>query len=331
LWVTERPDQRLPTAPRSHGGKLLLIVIVATVLVMSLPVVVWLYRQHQYAEGKKVLDAEIARIRAAGDPLTLDELNALYRIPDGETDLTGPYLDAMRGCKYEPNAAGNLPMVGLGAVEVPVPPQVWPQLEQAEQFLAEFSEPLAQLKRLAKQRGAVRYPADLDFRETREEWRLTRNACRLLSLEASCHAHRGNYAEVTDCIMAIGAIADTLGNQPGSVAYLIRSAEWGIARGIVIDFVPDPAFPVTELERLQHFFAGKRWDDGYVPGLVGDRVSAYQAFTLPLRESVKNHDFLPGVEKHQVVADTQRTMLEGTTFATLAERLRQPAEEMWHI
>jgi Rrf2 family protein len=31
------------------------------------------------------------------------------------------------------------------------------------------------------------------------------------------------------------------------------------------------------------------------------------------------------------VADTQRTMLESTTFATLAERLRQPAEEMWHI
>ena len=31
------------------------------------------------------------------------------------------------------------------------------------------------------------------------------------------------------------------------------------------------------------------------------------------------------------VADTQRTMLESTTFATLAERLGQPAEEMWHI
>jgi Rrf2 family protein len=31
------------------------------------------------------------------------------------------------------------------------------------------------------------------------------------------------------------------------------------------------------------------------------------------------------------VADTQRTMLESTTFGTLAERLRQPAEEMWHI
>jgi Rrf2 family protein len=31
------------------------------------------------------------------------------------------------------------------------------------------------------------------------------------------------------------------------------------------------------------------------------------------------------------VADTQRAMLESTTFATLAERLRQPAEEMWHI
>jgi DNA-binding IscR family transcriptional regulator len=31
------------------------------------------------------------------------------------------------------------------------------------------------------------------------------------------------------------------------------------------------------------------------------------------------------------VADTQRAMLESTTFADLAERLRQPAEEMWHI
>ena len=31
------------------------------------------------------------------------------------------------------------------------------------------------------------------------------------------------------------------------------------------------------------------------------------------------------------VADTQRSMLESTTFADLAERLRQPVEEMWHI
>jgi Rrf2 family protein len=31
------------------------------------------------------------------------------------------------------------------------------------------------------------------------------------------------------------------------------------------------------------------------------------------------------------VADTQRTMLEGTTFADLAERLRSPTEEMYHI
>ena len=30
-------------------------------------------------------------------------------------------------------------------------------------------------------------------------------------------------------------------------------------------------------------------------------------------------------------ADTQRTMLESTTFADLPKRLRQPAEEMWHI
>jgi Rrf2 family protein len=31
------------------------------------------------------------------------------------------------------------------------------------------------------------------------------------------------------------------------------------------------------------------------------------------------------------VADTQRTMLESTTFADLAERLRAPAEDMYHI
>lgn len=66
--------------PRANAGKTLLLIGLAAVLVVTIPVGVWVYRSRQYAADKKVLDEQIARIRAAGDPLTLSELNASYRI-----------------------------------------------------------------------------------------------------------------------------------------------------------------------------------------------------------------------------------------------------------
>lgn len=195
-------------------------------------------------------------------------------------------------------------MVGLGSEDIPVPPQPWPQLEQAETFVSQFAEPLAQLKSLAKQRGAVRYPTEMDFRKSSDEVQLTRNACRLLELEASYHWQRGNHAAATDCVIAIGAIAETLRHQPQSIAQLVRAALWGVAQSQLNDLVCDLQFPLAELERLQRHYEVSRWDDAYELALLGDRVAAYEVFSLPLRDSFTDRH-LPGTELHQVLLRTQ--------------------------
>jgi hypothetical protein len=105
-------------------------------------------------------------------------------------------------------------------------------------------------------------------------------------------------------VIAIGGIADTLRHQPESSAYLVRAALWGIAQEALVDYILDPQFPITELEALQKHFAASRWDDGYVRGLVGDRVLAYEMLGSPLRD-VFDEGQLPGTELRQVLLQTQ--------------------------
>src|SRR6476646_3089720 len=51
--------------------------------------------QSELARGRAEWDAEVARVRESGDPLTGAELDAFYRIPEGEEDLTADYVSAL--------------------------------------------------------------------------------------------------------------------------------------------------------------------------------------------------------------------------------------------
>lgn len=298
-----------PPLPRDNGGKILWLVVITTLVVLSIPLAVWSYRARHYAAAKKVLTDEIERIRASGDPLTREELNAFYRLPEGEPDLTEEYLIALRGCDYDFRAAGRLPIVGLGDEEIPVPPQSWPQLEEAEAYVATYAAGLAALRALGQQPGAVRYPSDLHYRfgESSEEARdlgyKIVKACRLLGIERACRAHRRDFTKAADCVIAISATADTLRLEPSSYAQNRRASMWGIVTWCIEHTVRDPDFPAAELARIQRHLESVRWDDAYLLAALDQRVEAYELFQTRVGESGLKD--LPGVNLHQILSQSQ--------------------------
>ena len=133
------PGDALPTAARWLAGILIVLAIAAGAT--------YSYRQQaELRRGRAEWEAEVARIRESGDPLTGAELDAFYVIPDGEDDLTPLYLKALEACQREFDTEDNLPIVGSKDGDtITIPPEPWPDLEAAEAHLAQYRIPLQEL------------------------------------------------------------------------------------------------------------------------------------------------------------------------------------------
>lgn len=102
-------------AARQRWWFLALVFVVAPIgllLMAVLAVVVWFYGQHAAALAK--VREEVARIQAAGEPITTDDLYARSRVPAGTNDITPLWLAALGSIdetKFNADGAA-LPIVG---------------------------------------------------------------------------------------------------------------------------------------------------------------------------------------------------------------------------
>jgi len=87
LWQTDRWWVRQWDYPRLQVAGLLIIVGGA----ITLGVITWRVRSSYFA-AQGAIDAEMARIRAADEPLTTEEMYAYHRLPYGTADSTTAWL-----------------------------------------------------------------------------------------------------------------------------------------------------------------------------------------------------------------------------------------------
>lgn len=255
------------------------------------------YRQAQLSRGKGELDSAIARIRESGEPLTAEELEAKYTIPEGEEDLTELYVAALAGCKLDLEAAGNLPFVGSGD-DVPLPPEIWPQLVQAETYLQQYETSLDQLNAAGRLRGSVRYPNDQE-----NAWRRLRDAQQLLALQRNCRLHRRDFEGAADTIIGMYRLLETLRHHPSTVAQLVRGACQGIAEAQLISTLQDASFPADQIKRIQECIATCDWSRAPYLAALSDRSFAYQNMQKPLESLYATGKHAPDfhVSRHLVL------------------------------
>ena len=155
--VQDRQDE----TARKKGRGCLLNLSLAAFLIVAIPALAYLYFTTRSA---RLVEDELAKIRAAGEPATAEELDKYYEYPPADKDATRLWLAAIKslsGPEYWEGARG-LPVVdeSVEAVLIPPPGREWEYLEAVEEFLAKNSDGLDLLYEAAEMGGAARYRVD---------------------------------------------------------------------------------------------------------------------------------------------------------------------------
>ncbi|MBW3596852.1 MAG: hypothetical protein KY475_06195, partial [Planctomycetes bacterium] len=117
-------------------------------LVLTPVLGVWIYLAMASGRAAKALDA----VRAEGEPITAEELEAYYALPAGAEDPTSLWLAAIGPLDsgVYTASAGDLPIVGAGEGNVPPPGEPWDQQEAAKKHLAQNAASLVKLHEAAR-------------------------------------------------------------------------------------------------------------------------------------------------------------------------------------
>ncbi|MFH1264923.1 MAG: hypothetical protein ABIK89_04305, partial [Planctomycetota bacterium] len=228
------------------------------------------------------VEEALAEIREAGEPSSAAELEEHYRLPPGVEDTTDLWLDATRPLATEDFTAdaGELPIVGTGESEIPLPGEPWPGLEAAEELLEDYRHSLDLMHQAAELGGAARYPTNfsLGFDMLLEYAQNLRAGARLLLLESHVLAHRGDLAGAARSIHAIFMLANSLDLEPVLVSELVRLACDSIARERIEALLPTVDFSDEDLLRLQDDLRAIDYHENLYQAMIGERVIGIVGF-----------------------------------------------------
>ncbi|HEV3345267.1 MAG TPA: hypothetical protein VG125_33120 [Pirellulales bacterium] len=259
------------------GGCLLLTVGlgVATLLATTS---CWYWRvSRQEAE-------ELARLKDAGEPATLAELDVYYSRTAGQQDLTASWLAALEPLDGSSDGlAEELRLVGAERAKTPLPGQPWPEIDAARNLLAKYGSALRDLHAAARRHGDARYDVDLTrgMFSPLPHHGLIRQGIRLLTFEAGLRAYEGNVAACIEALHAAYALGRTLRREPIGLSLLVRIGCDGAAREQLRRLLPNLDCSPDQLMGLRADVRAIDYAEGLQRALVGERVLGLAAFRDP--------------------------------------------------
>ena len=218
------------------------------------------------------IETIFAEIRAAGEPVTVADLEAMLSTVPPERDATLLWLDgfAVNG-PIDQARFGRLPLVGAQQPdEPPLPGSDWPELALAEEFLVAYAKALKLFHEAAELGGAVHLDPMLDPMATGP--RSARQASRLLMVEALVHAHKGDVGPTVASLQAAFAVGKACEGNPTVISFLIREAIDASAIAQLLRLLPHTPFSDAQLAGLQSTLRATDHRQQHVNALLGERV-----------------------------------------------------------
>jgi hypothetical protein len=274
-----------PTEPRSRlsAGTLVLVVfglIVLVVLLIGVAVYVMWRRQ----VGLDI-QAELARIRKAGEPTTVEELAAFYVSSPETTATASAWLAALQPLR-EPAFAALMKEITDDKTRVSdilSPEKPWPVQAKAEQAVGQYAGSLEQLYTAADRGGVARYRVDLrqGFYTDVDHTRGIHRGCRLLEWDACLRARQGDAAGAARAIHALLMLAHSLDAEPTVVSHLVRVMSGGMGNRLLLDVLAIECFSPQDLHRLQEGVRTQTYEDALYRAMVGERVYGLRVMNDP--------------------------------------------------
>jgi len=228
-------------------------------------------------------EAELAKIRELGQPVTAEDLNAFYETPPPELDCTRFWLAALKPLDGPAFHASKeaLPILGIRS-DIPPPGETWPKEVEVVQFLETYKNSMEQLHDAADRGGAARYDGDFyHYSAYVENVQGSFYGARMLALEAHLRAHQGDAAGAADSLVAVFKLGVSLEYEPMSLSQVVKLVvdRSGLER--LQSLLPHVAFADEDLRRLRTNLQRIDYDRGLHRALLGERVTGVIAFQDP--------------------------------------------------
>jgi hypothetical protein len=296
MSVSSIEPESLPVAP----GKLAIhrwlyrffILFVAILVIAGVVLAVYSLRQHQrHTTAVAEIEAEIARLRAAGEPLTPEEMQEFHRVPAGVADTTRLWLAAVMPLA-ETHDADRAILSDQGEYELSKlrasGPENW--LARAEEFLQSRQEVVRGAVAAANAKGEVRFPIDFSqgLNARLEHVAPASRLTHLLRLRHRVALARGNRDAAIESIRLMWALQDALRHEPTSVGQCIRLVSFMRAQRELQRLIGFVDLSEPELADLQAKLELIEFGNGARIGLLGERVMGYHAFLHDMKVTGEN-------------------------------------------
>jgi hypothetical protein len=231
----------------------------------------------------KEVEAEVARIRARGEPITTDDFYAFHRVPAGTTDITDQWIKVLASFQQSRKKANHqgLPIVGNNGNANQLRPDAADSLlSAAEEYLAIHGDTLQLLHDAARLEGQCRYPVPFEhgFEYGLDHIVELRGLTCSSRLQARVRALRGDINGAVDSVVATVAIGESLANQPTLAEQLVRSACLEQAFRETEFLLNESQLTDEQLARLGSRLQGIDLEHGLALGMLGVRGSGYRGF-----------------------------------------------------
>lgn len=270
---------------RRIGPGLIVLFAFGVLLVPLLFVAVWT----SHTSRRQVAD-ELERIRASGEPLSIQELETFYETPPQGRDTTKIWLTAVAPLytsQFREDGNG-LPFMGEAAEMVPLPGEPWPQLDQAERLLAKYERSLEGMHQAARLGGEARFPfTDGRAISTRHLEQLGAGG-QLLALETVVRAHRGHPDDALESVLTTVAAAQSLEREPLLLSQLVRLALVGATCERIVWLLSAEILNDGQLATLDAALPDGEYQKSLRRALVGERTIGMQTFADPSARQQQN-------------------------------------------
>jgi hypothetical protein len=244
---------------------------------------------------KKELNKRIEAIRAAGYPVTCEELDQWYSIPEDVENSAYNVLDAIGYYKQAQNEE-SLPV--FGKTELPgrtdnMSPEI---LTLISQYLEDNKNSLESLHKI-NEFGYGRYPIDLSpgIDTLLPYLSDIRRCIFLLQLETSFFAEENDPNKAADSIKSIINVSNSLSQEPVIISQIVRISCLNRAFTALEYSMNRTKYSDEQLKELGLIFNKSQNISGFKRALVGERCSVLAIYRNPLGLPGDYYNDLPPV------------------------------------
>jgi len=244
--------------------------------------------------GSLKLKKQIEVLRNQGYPVSLEELDRWYNIPNGAKNGADVYMAAFSNyVEWDFEALKALPVVGKGSLPARTQPLDASTRKLIEKFLSDNEKTLTLLHEAASIEHC-RYPIDLtkgpvDLMERPglfASWfKELRDGSQLLHLETLSHCENLESDKALESISANFALARFIG-APLMVHRFVHNSVQSRTYKSIERILNRMQLTDEQLLSLSAWIKESRSDEGYMKALVGERCIGLNTFQAPIRDIV---------------------------------------------